>query len=201
LRSPPRAVYRPRRGGTMRKLKLQMQITVDGFVAGPEGQLDWMTWDMDEKLMAFINRLTDTSETIFMGRKMTPGFVDYWEQVQPSSPEYAFAQKMVDIPKVVFSKTVTDMAGKNVRVENGFLADTVNELKNGGGKDIVVYGGATFVSSLIENKLIDELNLFVNPIAIGAGMRIFDARTPLKLIASTPYDCGIVVNTYTTSAA
>ena len=59
----------------MRKLKLQMQITVDGFVAGPEGQLDWMTFDMDERLLACINELTDTSDTIRLGRKMTEGFI------------------------------------------------------------------------------------------------------------------------------
>jgi dihydrofolate reductase len=61
----------------MRKLKLQMQITVDGFVAGPEGQLDWMTRDMDEKIRAFITQLTDTSDTILLGRKMAPGFLKY----------------------------------------------------------------------------------------------------------------------------
>ena len=180
----------------MRKLKLQMQITVDGFVAGPEGQLDWMTWEMDEKLIAFINQLTDTSDTILMGRKMTEGFVNYWEQVKPDSAEYEFAQKMVNTPKVVFSKTVSSMNGRNVRVENGAMADAVNALKRQDGKDVIVYGGATFVRSLIENGLIDELNLFVNPIAIGEGLRIFGARTPLKLLASTAYASGIVVNTY-----
>jgi len=180
----------------MRKLKLQMQITVDGFVAGPEGQLDWMTWEMDEKLIAFINHLTDTSDTILLGRKMTEGFVNYWENVKPDSPEYEFAQKMVNTPKVVFSKTVSSMNGRNVRVENGDVVNAVNELKRQDGKDLIVYGGATFVRSLIENTLIDELNLFVNPIAIGDGLRIFGARTPLKLIASTAYASGIVVNTY-----
>jgi len=180
----------------MRKLKLQMQITVDGFVAGPEGQLDWMTWEMDEKLIAFINQLTDTSDTILLGRKMTEGFVNYWEHVKPDSPEYEFAQKMVNTPKIVFSKTVSSMNGRNVRVENGDIVDAVNQLKRQEGKDLIVYGGATFVRSLIENGLIDELNLFVNPIAIGNGLRIFGARTPLKLIASTAYASGIVVNTY-----
>jgi len=180
----------------VRKLKLQMQITVDGFVAGPEGQLDWMTWEMDEKLIAFINHLTDTSDTILLGRKMTEGFVNYWENVKPDSPEYEFAQKMVNTPKVVFSKTVSSMNGRNVRVENGDVVNAVNELKRQDGKDLIVYGGATFVRSLIENTLIDELNLFVNPIAIGDGLRIFGARTPLKLIASTAYASGIVVNTY-----
>jgi dihydrofolate reductase len=183
----------------MRKLKLQVQMSADGFVAGPEGQLDWMTFDMGDDLLAFVNHLTDTSDTILMGRKMTEGFVKYWEHVltQPSSPEYEFAEKMVRLPKVVFSRTVKRIEGKNVRVENGPLVDSVNRLKSQAGKDIIVYGGATFVSSLIENRLIDELNLFVNPTAIGNGMRIFSQRTPLTLLRSVAYSSGIVVDSYT----
>jgi dihydrofolate reductase len=182
----------------MRKLKLQMQITVDGFVAGPKGQLDWMIFNMDDQLIAFINQLTDTSDTILMGRKMTPGFVHYWETVvsKPKSPEHEFGHKMVDTPKVVFSKTVQRMDGKNVRVENGDLIEKVQELKSRPGKDLVVYGGATFVSSLIEHDLIDELNFFVNPVAIGEGLRVFSGRKPLALTQSTRYASGIVVNTY-----
>ena len=182
----------------MRKLKLQMQITVDGFVAGPEGQLDWMTWAWDDELKSFVNRLTDTVDTILLGRKMTEGFVKYWEQVitQPENPEYAFGRKMVDTPKVVFSKTVTRVDGQNVQVESGPIVEAVNRLKSQAGKDIIVYGGATFVSALIENRLVDELNLFVNPVAIGKGKQVFGARTPLKLMASTAYASGIVVNTY-----
>jgi len=182
----------------MRKLKLQMQTTIDGHVAGPEGQLDWMTFDMDPDLLGRINQLTDTSDTILLGRKMTEGFVKYWEHVvtQKDSPEQPFAVKMVDMPKVVFSKTLKHVDGKNVRVENGELGAAVKDLKSRPGKDIVVYGGATFVSSLIEHGLIDEMNLFVNPVAIGNGMRVFKQRTPLKLQASTAYPCGIVVNTY-----
>jgi len=185
----------------VRKLKLQMQITIDGFVAGPEGQLDWMTWDMDEELVSFITHLTDTSDTILLGRKMTGDFVKYWEQVKPDSPEYTFAQKMVGFPKVVFSKTVKTVDGKNIRVEGGPIVEAVNGLKSQPGKDIVVYGGATFVSSLLENGLIDELNLFVNPVAIGAGMRVFGVRNPMKLTGSKGYASGIVVNTYAPNRA
>ena len=182
----------------MRKLKLQMQITVDGFVAGPEGELDWMTWAMDERLLAFINHLTDTSDTILLGRKMTEGFIKYWEHVitQPESPEYSFARKMVDIPKIVFSKTLQRVDGQNVRLENRDVFEAANQLKRVPGKDIIVYGGATFVSSLIENGLIDELNFFVNPVAIGNGMQVFKDRRPMKLTASMAYPCGIVVNSY-----
>src|SRR6266550_7373001 len=114
---------------TKRKLKLQVQMTVDGFVAGPEGQRDWMTRDLDEGVIARIVQLTDTSDTILLGRKMTAGFIDYWEAVQPDSPEYVFARRMVDTPKVVFSKTLTRVEGKNVRVESGDLIQAVTRLK------------------------------------------------------------------------
>ena len=180
----------------MRKLKLQVQMTVDGFVAGPEGQLDWMTRNLDEGAIARIVQITDSSDTILLGRKMTDGFIKYWEGVQPESPEYFFARKMVDTPKVVFSKTLTRVEGKNVRVETGDLVQAVNQLKGQRGKDIVVYGGATFVSELIEHDLIDEFNIFVNPVAIGRGMQIFKELKALRLIGSTAYPSGVVVNTY-----
>jgi dihydrofolate reductase len=139
-----------------------------------------------------------TSDTILLGRKMTDGFIKYWEHVvtQEDSREHAFAQKMVGLPKVVFSKTLHHIEGKNVRVENGDMADAVKQLKGRPGKDIIVYGGATFVSSLIEHGLIDELNFFVNPVAIGSGMRVFKGKKPLKLANSTAYPSGIVVNSY-----
>jgi dihydrofolate reductase len=180
----------------MRKLKLQVQMTVDGLVAGPEGQLDWMTRNLDEGVIARIVQITDSSDTILLGRKMTDGFIKYWEAVQPESPEYIFARKMVDTPKVVFSKTLTRFEGKNVRVEGGDLVQAVTRLKEQRGKDIVVYGGATLVSALIEHDLIDELNIFVNPVAIGRGMRIFRDRKALRLIGSAAYPSGVVVNTY-----
>ena len=183
----------------MRKLKLQVQMSADGFVGGPNGELDWMRWDMDDKLSAFINVLTDSSDTILLGRKMTPGFIGYWENVKPESPEYDFAQKMVNTSKVVFSKTIIDIEGKNVRVENGDLKTSVNYLKNSDGKDIIVYGGAGFVSNLIKEQMIDEYNFFINPVLINKGLRIFDAadsRQNLELVSAVPYSCGITVLTY-----
>jgi dihydrofolate reductase len=72
----------------------------------------------------------------------------------------------------------------------------VKQLKSEPGRDIVVYGGAAFVSSLLRHDLIDELNLFVNPVAIGEGLRVFPTRKALKLQRSMAYSCGIVVNTY-----
>ena len=187
----------------MRKLKLQVQISVDGFVAGPNGELDWMTWEKDEKLIQFINDLTDSSSTILLGRKMTDGFMNYWEDIvnnRPNSPEFTFAKKMVDIPKVVFTKTVDKSPWTNTTLAKGNLVDEVTKLKKQEGKDIIVYGGASFVSSLIKENLIDEFNLHVNPIMIAKGMRIFDLldkRQKLTNLGGTTYSEGISVLRYT----
>ena len=185
----------------MRKLKLQVQMSVDGFVAGPNGELDWMTWDMDEKIGRRIDEMTDSCDTILLGRKMADGFVTHWEKAleQPDTPEGEFAKKMVGYPKYVFTKTLDESPWANTRLAKGDIVDEVNAIKAQDGKDIVVYGGAGFVSSLIKHDLIDEYNLFINPTAIGKGMRIFtgkDEAFRLKLLDATPYPCGITVNRY-----
>ena len=185
----------------MRKLKLQVQITVDGFVGGPNGELDWMTFNMDDKILKYINSITDASDTILMGRKMTDGFVNYWTGVleNPESPEYAFARKMVDYPKVVFTKTLDESAWPNTVLAKGNIVEEVSHLKNQQGKDLIVYGGAGFVSSLIKHNLIDEYHLFVNPVAISSGMTIFSdvgGKFRLKQLDATPYECGITVHKY-----
>jgi dihydrofolate reductase len=175
-----------------------MQVTIDGYVAGLQGQLDWMTLNIDEQLLALINRLADTSDTILLGRKMTPEFVRYWDGVVSKSDSrwYNVAQHIVRTPKVVFSKTLQRVDGQNVRVENGELRQAVDRLKRHAGKDIIVYGGVSFVSSLIQHDLIDEFNLFIYPTSLGDGLRIFHDRKPLTLQTSSAYPCGIVVNTY-----
>lgn len=150
----------------------------------------------DTSLSALVNHLIDTSDTILLGRKTTDEFTSYWESVTSSSQDYEFAAKMIRTPKIVFSKMLKSVKGQNVRVENGPLVDTVTLLKNLPGKDILVYGGATFASSLIETQLIDELHFFVNPVAIGQGKRIFAQRTALSLANSVACPSGVVVNSY-----
>jgi dihydrofolate reductase len=185
----------------MRKLKLQMQMSVDGFVAGPNGELDWMTWDWDDKIKKYVNDLIDSVDTILLGRKMTPGFVSYWTNViaDPENHEYPFARKMVDIPKVVFTKTLKKSEWENTEIANGDLTQEIKTLKNKKGKDIIVYGGAGFVSSLLKEGVIDEYYFFVNPAIIGDGMTIsgkINSHLNLKMIRSIPFDCGIVVHQY-----
>lgn len=185
----------------MRKLKLQVQMTIDGFVAGPNGELDWM-WiseERDESSFQKVIDLADSCDTILLGRKMTREFVDYWESVvdnQPDSPEQPLAQLMVNLRKIAFSRTQTDIKGRNLEVENGDLVAAIQALKKQPGKDIMVYGGANFVSSLISENLIDEYYIFRSPVAIGNGLSIFKERKILKLESSTSYKNGKTLNKY-----
>lgn len=185
----------------MRKLKLQVQMTIDGFVAGPNGELDWMIFGPDEEGVVVVNEWTDSSDTILLGRKMIDGFMNYWESVleKPESPEYSFAEKMVGYQKFVFSRTLEESIWKNTTLIRGELVAAVNEIKNREGKDILVYGGANFVSNLVKENLIDEYNLVINPAAIGKGLTIFSSlenTMRLQLIKSQSFSNGKVANTY-----
>jgi dihydrofolate reductase len=79
----------------MRKLKLQVQLSVDGYAAGPNGELDWMVWDWDNELETYVNELTEPVDTILLGRKMTDGFISQWTNVlaKPDNPDYAFGKR------------------------------------------------------------------------------------------------------------
>jgi dihydrofolate reductase len=187
----------------MRKLKLQVQITVDGYVGGPDGDHDWRIWDWDDRLKAFAYPLRDGSDTILMGRKLAEVFIPHFEgtvsnmQAEHGDNEkFAYANRMVSMPKIIFSKTIKTFAGKNTSVENRDLVTAIIDLKGKEGKDMIVYGGAGFVSSLIKEGLIDEFYFFVNPVILGKGLRISDLlehRQKLLPISATAYECGISV--------
>jgi dihydrofolate reductase len=185
----------------MRKLKLQTQMTIDGYMAGPGGELDWVTFDWDDKLKDYVTALTEGVDTIVLGRKLAEGFIPHWASVaaDPSNPEQAAGQKYTSTPKVVFSKTLEASKWDNTVLARGDLSEEINKLKQQDGGDIIAYGGAKFVSSLIRHKLIDEFHLFINPVAIGQGMPIFQDlgdRQDLHLVETIPFACGIVVLHY-----
>ncbi len=186
----------------MRKLKLQMQMSVDGFVAGPNGEGDWMVQEAGDDGLKYVNETLELFDLILLGRKMTEGFISHWSSVvnnQPDSPEFPLAKKLVDTPKIVFTKTLEKSNWDNTTLAKGNLTDEINTLKNQSGKDIIVYGGAGFVSSLIKENLIDEYNLVVNPTALGKGMTIFndlDDKLNLQLVKSKSFDSGEVLLCY-----
>jgi dihydrofolate reductase len=114
---------------------------------------------------------------------------------KPDDPFYAFAKKMIETPKVVFTKTLKVSKWVNTVLATGDLTDEIMKLKSESGNDIIVYGGATFDSSLIKAGLIDEFHLLIEPAAIGSGMAIFKDLKEIQkftMIKSTPFNSGIV---------
>ena len=184
----------------MRKLKLQMQMTIDGFVAGPNGEQDWLVWDWDEALNAYVDQITQSVDCILLGRVLAQGFIPYWASVaaDPDKTD-ASAEFFHNTPKVVFSNTLESSEWEHTTIAKDDLATEIGELKAQPGQDIIAYGGATFVSNLIKQNLIDEYHLFVNPVALGEGMSIFgkvEAKYNLKLVSSQSFACGIVALHY-----
>jgi dihydrofolate reductase len=183
----------------MRKLKLQMQISLDGFVAGPNGEEDWVVRGSDPELWQLINELADTSDTLLLGRKMAEAFIPHFEGFSEGHPRYEFAQKMNNLEKYIFSKTLQAPFGPNTFLASGELNDHITELKKRKGKDILVYGGASFVSSLLAGGHVDELYLFLNPVLINQGLGIFrgiSEKHQLELISARSYLGGINVLHY-----
>ncbi|MEV4362854.1 dihydrofolate reductase family protein [Nonomuraea sp. NPDC049625] len=182
----------------MRTFKLQVQMTVDGYMAGPKGEMDWLNFPWTDDINAYIDALTDPVDCIVLGRRLAEGFIPAWA-AGPEGEDQKSIDKMNDTPKVVISNTLTESPWENAVVAGGDLAEIVNGLKARPGGDMIAYGGGTLVSSLIAQGLLDELHLFVNPVAIGSGMPVFgDAGDykRLRLVAARPFDCGITALHY-----
>jgi dihydrofolate reductase len=185
----------------MRKLKLQMQITLDGFNStGPNDEQQWVTWDL-EGIRQYVIDLLDTSDTILIGRKLAVDYIPYWQDTftKPEDPMHDFAVRIVNAKKVVFTKTLENSVWEKTELAKGELKDEVEKLKKQDGKDIIVYGGSSFVSSLIKEGLIDEFHFFLNPIAIGKGVSAFqelESWQPLKLKNSITCSSGLLILHY-----
>jgi len=132
-------------------------------------------------------------------------YVTHWGNTaasHPDEPDYDFALRIVEVDKVVASRSLQRSAWARASLARGELADTLPALKRKPGKDIITFGGIGFATSLLEEDLVDDLQLFVNPFVLGDGLSIFqpDRPRPLKLIQSTSYDCGMVVSRYQCSS-
>lgn len=173
-------------------------------MCGPAGELDWMTWNWDERLNNYVTEITENVDHILLGRNLAEGFIPHWQKAAEEISADPGTIKMAALNKTVFSRTLVPddivvTTWKNTQIENGDLAKSITKLKNKPGGDLIAYGGTTFITNLVENGLIDEYHFFYNPIGIGKGRSFFkDLQAPLKLTLkeSHSFPCGIVVNTY-----
>jgi dihydrofolate reductase len=171
----------------MRKLKLQMNIALDN------------KWDSGMSAFS-IDNLSNV-DCILHGRKTADGFIPYWAEVagDPNNSEHKLGRRITDIPNAVFSNTLQVTKWNNTRIITGDIKEQITALKNEKGLNIMVYGGDSFVTSLIEHDLIDELYILINPAAIGNGQQTFNPvkhAEGLILVRCEPFACGTVMLCY-----
>jgi dihydrofolate reductase len=182
----------------MRKLIYSMGVSLDGFIAGPDGDIDWSK--PDEELHRFHNQQAREVGAQLYGRRLYE-VMRYWETAEenPSAPEYVleFARIWKDTPKIVFSKTLEKVEG-DARLVTDNVAEEVARLKDEPGKDLSV-GGAGLASTFMRLGLIDEYRLFVSPVVIGGGTPYFpalDERIDLELVETRTFGSRVVYLRY-----
>jgi dihydrofolate reductase len=182
----------------MRKLIYSMTVSLDGFIAGPHGEIDWSA--PDEELHRFHNQQVREIGAHLCGRRLYE-VMTYWEtaDANPSAPDHEleFARIWKALPKIVFSKTLEKVEG-NARLVRDGVAGEVAKLKEQPGKDLAV-GGAGLASSLIQAGLIDEYLLFVSPVVLGGGTPYFpalDERINLELVETRTFGSRVVYLRY-----
>ena len=179
----------------MRKIIAALQVSVDGFIEGPNGEMDWAMTE-DEETWSEIFEMLAHVDTFILGRKMYPGYEQTWLAVLSdpggilplsgrvaSKNEIAYARLADKIPHFVLSSTLDKVAWKTTQIVRD--VEDIRKMKQQPGKDMYAVGGATLVSSLMNLGLIDELHLMMNPLVLGGGKALFKdvrERHALKLI-------------------
>jgi dihydrofolate reductase len=182
----------------VRKLVYSFGVSLDGYIAGPDGEIDWSA--PDEELHRFHNQQAREVGAYLYGRRLYETMIP-WETAEenPSAPEHEleFARIWKDTPKIVFSKTLEQVEG-NARLVRDGAAEEVARLKEQPGKDLAV-GGAGLASTFIELGLVDEYRLFVSPVVLGGGTPYFpalDERINLELVETRTFGSRVVYLDY-----
>lgn len=179
----------------MRKIILDLAVTLDSLIEGPNGEYDWCI--LDEEANSSLDAFLEDIDTIFYGRVS----YDLWGNYQPEENAPAFIKDLFKAThskeKVVFSRTKSE-DGKATFISSD-VEQQVKEIKNRPGKNIWLYGGAGLIKTFMELGLIDEFRLAVHPIILGKGKALFsnlDNRVQLKLKSATPSQSGVILLVY-----
>ena len=173
-----------------RKVILDLAVTLDGFIEGPKGEVDWCIMDADMGFIEFLNNV----DTILYGRKSYDLWGYYIPDDRASAAEKELWNSIHSKEKYVFSKTQQE-AEHQVHFINDNVVEEVNHLKNKSGKDIWLYGGASLITTFINLGLIDEFRLSVHPVILGEGKPLFidiNQRVNLKVVSTRTFPSGVV---------
>jgi len=185
----------------MRKVVYFMHVSLDGFVAGPNGEMDWVI--LNDEMFDFVGQRTDQSDSALYGRKTWEMMDGYWPTAgdSPNASKHAKVHSAWynKIDKFVLSHTMKADPSKKVHVIGKDIAKEMNEIKTRPGKEILIFGSPTAAHSLMQLDLIDEFWMFVNPILGGKGIPMFEGikdKVKLKFITSHVFDNGVVCMSY-----
>jgi dihydrofolate reductase len=173
-----------------------MHISLDGFVAGLNGEMDWIK--VDEEIFDYVGKHIGEGDTALYGRVTYEMMENYWptaaDNPTASKHDIEHSKWYKEVHKVVLSKTMKDIGLANTTIISDNLSDKINEIKQQPGKDILLFGSPTATHSLIEQGLIDGYWLFVNPIVLGEGIPLFkDVKDKIKLslLNNHQFTCGV----------
>ena len=185
----------------MRNLIFFMHTSIDGFVAGTNGEMDWI--NVDEEMFDFIATMTAGADTALYGRVTYEMMQSYWpkagEKSNATKHDIEHSNWYNNVSKVVLSKTMHETGVGNTRIIRDQLSDNINKLKQQEGKNILIFGSPRASQSLLNDGLIDGFWLFVNPIILGKGMPLFKditRTTKLRLVESKTFGCGVIALHY-----
>ncbi|MEO7046953.1 MAG: dihydrofolate reductase family protein [Ferruginibacter sp.] len=185
----------------MRKIISFMHISLDGFVAGPNGEMNWIK--VDEEIFDHVGNRIAEGDTSLYGRVTYEMMENYWptaaDKPKASKHDIEHSKWYKKVHKIVLSKTINGTGLTNTTIISHNLSDSINKIKQQAGSDILLFGSPTATHSLMQLNLIDGYWLFVNPIILGEGIPLFadiKEKTKLKLLSTQTFTCGVTELNY-----
>ncbi|MFA9289318.1 MAG: dihydrofolate reductase family protein [Weeksellaceae bacterium] len=182
----------------MRKIILSMLVSLDGFVAGPSGDLDWVIADDDHH--KYSTKLLEGADTLIFGRVTYQSFVEYWPNAQETlhDNEKKVAEQINKAKKIVFSRTLQEVEWNSTLMRE-VMPDDILKLKQESGKDIVIFGSPTIAQTFMRRGLVDEYHLLVQPVILGKGLQLYEDihdRMKLQHLDTETFKSGVVLLKY-----
>jgi dihydrofolate reductase len=184
----------------MSKVIVSNLVTLDGYIAGTQGDIDWHK--ADAEFDAFATEQLHTMDMILFGRRTYEMMRSYWPTPAAIADDPEVAERMNNLPKVVFSKTLKTVnwgEWNNARLAQGDLTDEIALLKRQARRDLVIFGSGKLVTSLTQRRLIDEYRILIHPILLGGGQSMYPAlneKIDLRLLNTRTFNSGIVLLRY-----
>ena len=187
----------------MRKIITTTWVTLDGYIAGPNGEMDWVAEHYDDAMAAYETEIVSQADTLLLGRVTYQSFAGSWPHV-PDNPsasegEKEYARKLNAMRKIVFSKTLESVEWNNSTLRKEVVPEEIEQLKQEPGRDMLIYGSASIIQTLTNHGLIDEYQVLVHPLIVGGGKPLFHNighQVKLKLVNTKTHPSGVVVLSY-----